>query len=73
MRSYRAAIFVLLGDIFKARAMLGSRSRAVKKPYGATSRMNVIRERIIEIYVMRERNFLYLSAWQIEDRETKNR
>ena len=40
VRSYRAAIFVLLGDIFKARAMFGSRYRAVKKPYGAT--LNVL-------------------------------
>ena len=36
MRSYRAAIFVLLGDIFKAGAMSGSRSHVVKKFYGAT-------------------------------------
>lgn len=32
VRAYRAAIFVLLVDIFKARATFASRSRAVKKP-----------------------------------------
>ena len=32
VRSYRAAIFVLLVDIFKARATFASRSRAVKTP-----------------------------------------
>ena len=34
--SYRAAMFVLHVDTFKARAMFAPRSRAVKKPYGAS-------------------------------------
>ena len=33
---YRAAMFVLHVDTFKARAMFAPRSRAVKKPYGAS-------------------------------------
>ena len=33
VRSYRAAMFVLHGD---TRAMFAPRSRAVKKPYGAS-------------------------------------
>ena len=36
MLSYRAAMFVLHVDTFKARAMFAPRSRAVKKPYGAS-------------------------------------
>ena len=36
MRSHRAAMFVLHVDTFQARAMLAPRSRAVKKPYGAS-------------------------------------
>ena len=34
--AYRAAMFVLHVDTFKARAMFAPRSRAVKKPYGAS-------------------------------------
>ena len=40
MRSYRAAMYVLHVDTFKARAMLAPRSRAVKKLYGATLTYN---------------------------------
>ena len=43
VRSYNAAIFVFLVDIFKARAIIASRSRAVKKPYGASlSNMQIL-------------------------------
>lgn len=36
MRSYQAVLFVLHVESFKARAMSAPRSRAVKKPHGAS-------------------------------------
>ena len=36
MRSYRAVLFVLHVESFKVRAMSAPRSRAVKKPHGAS-------------------------------------